>query len=246
MKIAAYGCNFGNYRNELRNGLNNIIFDNNIDYYFFTDATDISSSKWNIVNIKPLKSDDVMNGFRWTSKFVKFVLPDILKKYDVVVWIDSKVLCNQKLQFTKESITQIFEADTKIVFRKHYNVNSIQQELKITIGCKIENILPGTQFLNEIKNTTFKTLHPDTCFIIRKTDADTNALFNHIFNLLKIKKLKRDQNIVSFAIDDLHYPPSNICFIENSSITKSEFVKYNPQNNNKKPFPWFKGSFFKR
>lgn len=246
MKIAAYGCNFGNYRNELRNGLNNIIFDNDIDYYFFTDATNLSSSKWKIVNIKPMESDDVMTGFRWTSKFVKFVLPDILKEYDVVVWIDSIILCSQKLQFTKESITQILQADTKLVFKKHPYINSIQQEVLFTLNHKLENQIPGTQYLTEIKNTTFKTLHPDTCFIIRKTDEETNALFNHIFNLLKIKKLKRDQSIVSFAIDDLHYSPSNICFIENSSIAKPVFVKYNPQNNKNKPFPWFKGLFPKR
>lgn len=246
MKIAAYGCNFGNYRNELRNGLDNIIFDNDIDYYFFTDATNLSSSKWKIVNVEIMESDDVMTGFRWTSKFVKFVLPDILKEYDVVVWIDSKVLCSQKLQFTKESITQILQADTKLVFKKHPGCNSIQQELLNTINSKLENHISGTQFLKEITNTTFKTLHPDTDFIIRKTDEETNALFNHIFNLLKNKKLKRDQNIVSYAIDDFNYSPSNICFIEHSSIAKPVFVKYNPQNNKKKPLLWVKRLFQKR
>ena len=33
-----------------------------------------------------------MDEYRWTTKYIKFVLPDILKKYDYILWIDSNMM----------------------------------------------------------------------------------------------------------------------------------------------------------
>ena len=42
-KIAVYCVNYGNYRNELKYGIDNIYVDKNIDYYFFTDNKTLKS-----------------------------------------------------------------------------------------------------------------------------------------------------------------------------------------------------------
>ena len=31
-----------------------------------------------------------MDSYRWTSKYIKFILPEKLKDYDVIIWIDNK------------------------------------------------------------------------------------------------------------------------------------------------------------
>ena len=45
-KIAIYSYNFGNFRDELGKGIDNIITYSDFDYYFYTDQ-DVKSEKWN-------------------------------------------------------------------------------------------------------------------------------------------------------------------------------------------------------
>ena len=48
-RICVYSCNFGKYRGETKNGIDVIHFNDNIDYYFYTDDTTLTSTKWKIV-----------------------------------------------------------------------------------------------------------------------------------------------------------------------------------------------------
>lgn len=89
MKIAIYSCNFGNYRNEFKN-YKNVIFNDNIDYYIFTDKIldedeKKKFKKWKIINIEYLYCDEIMNKYRWTTKYVKFILPKELETYDIIM-----------------------------------------------------------------------------------------------------------------------------------------------------------------
>ena len=91
-KVAVYGCNFGNFRGELDKGIDKIIFDPKIDYYFFTDNEKMETKNWKKVIYNKVKGDNIMDSNRWSSKNVKFNLPDVLKKYDIIVWYDSKIV----------------------------------------------------------------------------------------------------------------------------------------------------------
>jgi hypothetical protein len=55
MRIALYSCNFGNYRNETKNGLDDFTFDETIDYYFFTDNNGLTSKNGKLYNIHYLR-----------------------------------------------------------------------------------------------------------------------------------------------------------------------------------------------
>ena len=81
-KIAIYSANFGNYRNELNYGIDNIYFDRNIDYYFFTDNQNLKSNKWRVIYHKLLPALPFINSTRLTSKYLKFKQNGILKDYD--------------------------------------------------------------------------------------------------------------------------------------------------------------------
>jgi hypothetical protein len=198
-KIAVYTCNFGNYRNELKIVINNKFeFDKKIDYYIFTDNEKIDLQKWKIIHTPLLSSDETMNKYRWTSKYVKFVLPDILKEYDYVIWIDSNMM-NLNLKY--DNILNLINKYPLIdIFNnKHPNRNNIQEELNITIKLKLENIIPAKNFLEYIKD--FKSIFslPASGIFLRNTKEKTNQLFELCFQLMKDFKLKRDQNIYNYA-----------------------------------------------
>ena len=89
MTVAIYSCNFGNYRNELRLGIDNIIYDENIDYYFFTDNKTLTSKFWKIIHVDMEQNykSDIMDVNRYMNKYLKFILPTILREYNIVAWV---------------------------------------------------------------------------------------------------------------------------------------------------------------
>ena len=48
-----------------------------------------------------------MDSFRWTSKYVKFILPNKLKDYDIIIWIDNSQLFNLN-KYKYNDIIQLF------------------------------------------------------------------------------------------------------------------------------------------
>jgi len=221
MKIAIYTCNFGNYRNEFSFFYNNTFFDKNIDYFLFTDKI-ISKEEnrklnnWNICNISLLESDEIMNIMdtmdmnRLTSKYVKFVLPDKLENYDVIVWVDNKMISKPNIinNLTRNKIINLFQSYNTLVFNiKHPERKTMQEELALTIKLGVENTEPGKQFLQHIHNYVSKFDLPDTCLIIRKNHSKVNEAFEHCFALMQKYKLKRDQNIYNYALDEKEITP---------------------------------------
>lgn len=214
MKIALYGCNFGNYRNELKKGIDHIKVDKEIDCYFYTDNHNLKSKMWKIIIYDKTPTDSNMDSNRWTSKNVKFVLPDILKEYDIVIWCDSKIIASRKVNITVKKIKNLFlENNYKLFNIKHKFRTTLQEELVLTMKTKIENKINGKIFLDKIKDINFTMPLVDTCFIIRKTDDLTNTLFENVYQLLKDNGIKRDQNIYSYAMYNMDYPIENVSII---------------------------------
>jgi hypothetical protein len=202
VKVAIYSCNFGNYRKELKNYLS-LKCDDNIDYFLFTDNKELKLNKWNIIYTKILPGDEIMDGNRWTSKYIKFVLPDILKSYDIIIWIDSKTINKPNIMTYDKVLNLLEKYPTTDVFNlKHPDRKTIQEELATTIKLKVENKIPGQKFLKQIKNFKSSFSLPDTTLIIRKNNKKINDIFEYCFELMKKYKLKRDQNIYNYAFDN--------------------------------------------
>ena len=199
VKIAVYSCNFGNYRNEIKN-YSKLKCDKNIDYYLFTDNIKLKLNGWKICYKKILPSDKIMNGYRWTSKYVKFILPDILKSYDIIIWIDSKKVNTPDIITYNQIIKLLDKYPNNEIFNiKHLERTTAQEELDITIKLEVENKISGQKFLNLIKNFKSNFCLPDTYFIIRKNTEKVNEIFKYCFELMKIHELKRDQNVYNYA-----------------------------------------------
>jgi hypothetical protein len=197
-RIAVYSANFGNYRKEQKN-IDVIQKNNNIDYYFFTDNDDLKSEKWNII-VHPLESQiPCMDSFRHTSKHVKFMVPEVIKQYDIIVWIDCKSL-TKNLRLDKDKITELFQNDPcKMFFIKHNRRKHAKEELKITCELKMENKEEATIFLKIVKDLTFSAPLPDTNCFVYKNNPENIQLLQKVYESLLEHGLKRDQNIIQYV-----------------------------------------------
>lgn len=213
IKIAVYSANFNNYRDEINNGIDNYFFDKSINYYFFTDNKMLQSNNWivNYVDLQPKL--DFIDSYRHSSKHCKFIVPEILKKYDVLIWIDTKSL--KYLNFPKQSILENLNFNEKqMFFLKHPNRQTAQQEIIrtmnyynikkilniITIRTPLEDKKYGSRFLNLIKDIKFNTLLPNTTCIIYNNNNDTQKLLKSVYDISIVNKLKRDQNVIQYAL----------------------------------------------
>ena len=176
--IAIYSANFGDYRNEIKDGIDNIFFDKNIDYYFFTDNAKITSNKWNVILQSLQPKLDFIDSFRHTSKYLKFVVPKILHKYDIIIWIDSKSL--KLLKCSNEKIMDLFALlNYSFFILRHPHRKTAQQEIQATCNSTEagaantrEDVNNGNAFLNKIRNIKFNIDLPDTTCLIYKNTAD--------------------------------------------------------------------------
>jgi len=216
-KIAVYSCNFGKYRNETKTGIDNFIFDN-FDYYFFTDDTTLTSKNWKIIRTTTPPDDDVMNGNRWASKDVKFNLPEILRNYEYVIWIDSKLI-NLRTQLSYTKVLNLIHVHPHICLfnKKHPDRKTTEEELQVTIKYKLENELPGKNFLEIASAIKNKPDLVDTAIFIRKRDHETDNVLRECFNLMKIHKLKRDQNVYSVALTLKKFPSTKYLVMRDTS-----------------------------
>ena len=74
-KIALYSCNYGNYRNELRHGLDKLTIDPKIDCFFYTDIENMKSERWKIQTLPFEKNTDTMiRNYRQMAKKTKFIM----------------------------------------------------------------------------------------------------------------------------------------------------------------------------
>jgi hypothetical protein len=216
-KIAIYTANFGNYRRE-KIKLNNIQIVEDIDYYFFTDDEKIESKKWNII-IRPLEpKTECMNAARHTSKHVKFITPELIDKYDIIIWIDNKAI-SDKIKLNTEKIVDLFETNPgkECFFIKHDSRKHAKEEIGITIKMKIENKEAANIFLEKVKDITFDLTLPDTYCFIYKNTIENKQLLQNVYEGLLEHGLKRDQNIIQYIWKTNNYE-DKIAFFELKSI----------------------------
>ena len=227
MKVAVYSCNFGDYRKEMEIFYSVKTFDPNIHYYFFTENRSVRSDKWKIIYTNLIYSD-TMKYARQTSKHIKFVRPDILKSYDILVWIDCKQLLNK---ISYNHICNLFKQypEYSVFNLKHPKRSTAKEELECTIRMKLENKDTGTLFLQVLEGIVSPFLLPETSVIILKNTEYNNYVFRECYKLLNFYKLKRDQNIYNYALHNKIIPKILPTI---SSLLNGELSPTNPPPSN--------------
>ena len=203
-KVAVYSCNFGNYRNELQQVKQFNKFDARIDYFFFTDRPQLAqlASQWTIIR-RPLIESSFMASARQTSKHVKFMLPEELSAYDIIVWLDSSKL----RRVLYDNICSLFEKypGYDVFNLRHPQRKTMQDELRFTLRWRIENA-SGSKFLQTISDFKSDFDLPETCVIVRRNQTNVNDAFAKCYGLINEYHLKRDQNVYNFALHGIVVP----------------------------------------
>lgn len=217
-KIAIYSCNFGNYRNELDQGIDNLEIDEKIDCFFFTDSQTLSSKQWKIIESSPTIFTTYLDKNRYASKKIKFILPKILKTYDILIWIDSKYLkrgkiglkFHDKLLNYNEIVEKMEVFD--ILHQKHPQRESVMEEIHVVISKKKERKGKANKYLKSLSDKKHRLPLIETGYIIRNNTSFVRKLFKKTFaNILKYS-LRRDQLVYPFAIDEVNFPTEKISF----------------------------------
>ncbi len=220
-KVAIYSINFGGYRGEIKSGIDNKLkkYDKGIDYYFFTDNKNLKSKYWKVIYVNKLeRGKRFICETRRTSKFYKFVIPEILHDYDIIVFSDSNFI--HCLNVSKEKLINYTNDKKDLILVKHNRRTTPQQELKVTIGNSRrkgdedvpnrwgENIKNGTRFLNLIKDIKFNSLLPSSGLIIhcnKNNNKENIDLFRKIYENMRKYGLRRDQNMIQYVLKNNNF-----------------------------------------
>ena len=220
--VAIYSINFGGYRGEIKGGIDNKLkkYEKDIDYYFFTDNKDLKSKYWNII-IVPLQSElSFIDKYRHTSKYYKFVRPNILKKYDIVIFADSNIIPYFN-KVTKEKLVNFMEKSKDIVFIKHGRRGNSHPTLEIwkSIRYSNEHKINGEIWSNKIKHMKFNSYIVQSGFIIHKNNKETSYLFNNIYKTLIKNGLRRDQNVIQYVLKENNFE-NDVSYLPNFESIK--------------------------
>lgn len=213
-KIAIYSYNFGNYRDELKN-IDLIKKIDEIDYYYYSDnVNSIKSSKWNIIKYPIVNENTNMDSNRFTSKMCKFYLPKELKKYDYIIHIDSKKeavdLFNKNISLNKIYSIINSNKDTEIFFREHSEypdkVLDIYNEIDRVSKSNRDNKYFLLKWRNKLTNEKWnqKDKFIDSDIFMRKYSTQLNNKLLNIIYLLESNKIKRDQLVIPYFIENVN------------------------------------------
>lgn len=215
-KIALYCCNYGNYRNELRHGLDKLIIDPKIDCFFYTDIENMKSERWKIKTPPFEKNTDRMNhNYRQMAKKTKFITPMELSYYDIIIYIDSKYVRRGSVSMKKTqlpSYDEIIRNMEKYDFlcEKHPWRTQIKDEINCTIRKKLENKEKALTYYNNRKKKTHSIDLIETGYIIRQNNERTAQILKRVYDELFQHDLKRDQNVFNYVLDDMNFPKDRI------------------------------------
>ena len=143
-KIALYCSYFGDYRDELKHGLETFYIDPKIDCFFYTDRKDIVSDHWKIQTCQIKEDVKTMNQYRHMAKKTKFVPPKELEEYDILIYIDCKYLRRRSVSIQRKPLPSYDEIlknieNYDVLFERHPWRTQIKDEIDCTIQKQLEN-----------------------------------------------------------------------------------------------------------
>ena len=220
--IAVYGANFGGYRNEIsKQKLTDCARDRTVDYFFYTDQEDLECQGWKMRYPDKLPGDHIMDSNRWMSKATKWKVPDELRSYDIIVWIDSKLF---PMNYTRSTVLDMLTMypDKELFILEHpYGRQTSLGEMHETVSRGMENRSNKVEeFYNKLSD--FKDPIPlaDTCQLIMKNSPELLRMLEIVFETLKHFELKRDQCVFNYALVQSGYPASKVCITSNMPIKR--------------------------
>ena len=239
-KIAIITAIYGNYDNIKEQNINNKA---DVDWYCFTDNTDMKSDQWTIIttpyhlnstkyeyknsyhNVSDKKIYNMMSAKYYKLKNHEI---DILQKYDYIIWIDGSITLRPN--FINNVLKNIIDNDYELASFKHSERNNINDEVKLSLTMdkyKTQDLKTQYQdYLQDGFNDKIG-LFENTIIIRKKTER-----INNIFDMWWIHNLRysyQDQISFPYVLWKLNENPDYIIQenIFNSIICCEAYDKYN-------------------
>lgn len=221
-KICVYTCITGNYDNLIE--INPDVYEENIDYYCFTNNKNIKSNTWKIVPIRDNKLSEQL-----LSRKIKILGHRILDKYDITVYVDGNTIIKKKITDFIKKETKIDKYD--IASFKHRYRDCIYDE---AIECvkakkdKKENIQKQVEFLKSVNYPKYNGLY-ENGIIVRNNNPLVKKTMKLWFEML-LKYSKRDQLSYNWVISQTKV---NVFTIKMNIVSNDYFEIINHNENNK-------------
>lgn len=187
------------------------------DYLLFSEAP-IQTKSWKNL-IASFNSESNLTVVK-KQRFIKTHPFDILKDYDIVVWIDGNTDVNEKLyKYVEEN------KDNIITFKKHPDRDCIYKEIKTVIKGRKEEREIGELVYNNLMREGYPVnngLFETNIIILHPNNEDVKTLFNAWWREIE-KFSKRDQLSLNYVIWKLHY--ENLVTVRETSDFKPKLHK---------------------
>ena len=241
-KIAIITAIYGNYDNIKEQNINNKA---DVDWYCFTDNTDMKSDQWTIIttpyhlnstkyeyknsyhNVSDKKIYNMMSAKYYKLKNHEI---DILQKYDYIIWIDGSITLRPN--FINNVLKNIIDNDYELASFKHSERNNINDEVKLSLTMdkyKTQDLKTQYQdYLQDGFNDKIG-LFENTIIIRKKTER-----INNIFDMWWIHNLKysyQDQISYPYVLWKLNEIPDYVIQENVFNNTEYSFVDFKYMNN---------------
>ena len=210
--IAVYGANFGGYRDEISSKiLSDCVRDRTVDYFFYTDQ-ELNCPGWKIRHPNKVPGDHIMDSNRWTSKATKWIVPDELRSYDIIVWVDSKLFPMR--EYSRSTILNMLSTypDKDLIMLEHpYGRRTSIGEMHETVSRGFENRSDKVEdFYNILSDFVDPVPLADTCQLIMKGSPSLFRMLETVYDTLERFELKRDQCVFNYALVESGYPVTKV------------------------------------
>lgn len=212
-KIALYRCMFGDY--DLI--LNELFIMPNVDYYLFTDNDVLDVSPYHKIIVEQDNENPSIS-----NRAIKMKLPDILRSYEITIYIDSNIGIMHDLN---PLISDFVQNGATIASFSHPSHHSLEQEIELCRELKKGDIkaMDEERLFYAAASFPVRDRLSDNSIIFRKKyDKNMIAAMDYWFELTK-KYSGRDQlslpavkgrfNINDFFFDFSPRTPFNKYFI---------------------------------
>lgn len=190
-----YTCNYGNYDFfYTMNQISEEFFEDNVDYYYFTDNKDIKLKNW-----KMIYDDLHIENYRIKSRITKILIPDILKSYEKILYMDANVRLISPISHLFDMVNK----NNIICFKTHPDRSCTYDEIDYIIENNIDRIISLEKIQHQrekfVKEKFPKNFGLMECnFFIRYNCKETNDFCQKW--LMDVLECGRDQTSVMFHL----------------------------------------------
>lgn len=183
IKLAIYRCAIGDYDILLSERI--IIKD--ADYFLFTDNAEL-----NIYPYKTIHVDIIDDNPSLTNRSIKLKIPDILKEYDLTVYLDSNIAILDNLNFI---VDEFLSTGKEMGSFAHPYALSIEEEINMCIryGKADKSVLhEEIEYYNSLPDLPRPRLSDNSILLRKKPDKNMLNAMKYWYEMVK-KYSGRDQ-----------------------------------------------------